>query len=186
MNKNVIAGGVAGVALCMLGAAFASKPLYDTFCRVTGFGGTTRDATSAPEVVLNRDMIIRFDTNIIDVPFKFRPVEKLTSTKVGATNVVYFEVENTSDRVVKAVASYNVTPHKAGPYFTKLECFCYDEMSFNPGEKVTLPVAFFVNPLIDEESQLDDVTTITLSYTYFRAKDDKDTLASLPDLVSEH
>lgn len=186
MNKNLAAGSVGAVALAMLGLAFASKPLYDTFCRVTGFGGTTREATAASDVVLERNMIVRFDTNIIDVPFRFRPVDKLITTKVGATNVVYFEVENTSDQVVTAVASYNVTPHKSGPYFTKLECFCYDEMVFNPGEKVTLPVAFFVNPLIDEERQLDDVTTITLSYTYFRAKDDKDKLASFSDLVSEH
>lgn len=186
MNKLFTAGAITLFAFVMLGVSFASKPLYDTFCRVTGFGGTTRDATSAPDRVLDREMTIRLDSNIADLPFKFRPLEPSTKTKVGETNLVYFEVTNMSDRTETAIASYNVTPHKAGPYFTKLECFCYDEQEFAPGETKKLPVVFFINPLIAEERQLDDVHTITLSYTYFRAKDAKDKLASLPDLVSEH
>ncbi len=186
MNKALMGLSVAVLPIAMLGLSFASKPLYDTFCKVTGFGGTTRDAEGAPEQVLDRDITVRLDANISDLPFQFRPLEPATQTKVGETNLVYFEVTNTSDQAHTAIASYNVTPHKAGPYFTKLECFCYDEQVFEPGESKTLPVVFFINPLIDEERNLDDVKTITLSYTYFKAKDGKDKLASLPDLVSEH
>ena len=110
----------------------------------------------------------------------------MTTLNVGATELIQFELTNTSDVPVRAMASYNVTPHKAGPYFTKLECFCYDEQVYQPGETVTLPVIFFINPLIDEEPQLDDVRTITLSYTFYRADDGNESLASLGDLVSEH
>ena len=186
MNKTVMAVGIACASLAMLGAAFASKTMYDTFCRVTGFGGTTRTAVSRPDTVLDRMMNVRLDSNISDVPFVFRPLDSMTTTKVGETNLVLFEVTNTGKQPVRAMASYNVTPHKAGPYFTKLECFCFTEQEFAPGETVTLPVIFFINPLIEEESQLDDVKTITLSYTFFRAKDDKESLASLDNLVSEH
>ncbi|MFC6197207.1 cytochrome c oxidase assembly protein [Ponticaulis profundi] len=186
MRKSWIAGGFATIAVGMLGLAFASKPLYDTFCRVTGFGGTTREATERPDKVLDREINVRFDANVTDVPFQFRPVERMVTTKVGESNLVLYELTNTSDKPVKAIASYNVAPFKTGPYFTKLECFCFTEQEFAPGETVKLPVIFFVNPLIDEERQLDDVQTITLSYTFYRAKDDKQELASFGDLGSEH
>ncbi|WP_022694912.1 cytochrome c oxidase assembly protein [Ponticaulis koreensis] len=186
MNKNLLGASIAGVAVAMLGLAFASKPLYDTFCKVTGFGGTTQDATERPDDILDRQITVRLDANVADVPFEFRPVERMTTLNVGATELIQFELTNTSDVPVRAMASYNVTPHKAGPYFTKLECFCYDEQVYQPGETVTLPVIFFINPLIDEEPQLDDVRTITLSYTFYRADDGNESLASLGDLVSEH
>ena len=186
MNKNMLGASIAGVAVAMLGLAFASKPLYDTFCKVTGFGGTTQDATARPDDILDRQITVRLDANVADVPFEFRPVDRMTTLNVGATELIQFELTNTSDVPVRAMASYNVTPHKAGPYFTKLECFCYDEQVYQPGETVTLPVIFFINPLIDEEPQLDDVRTITLSYTFYRADDGNESLASLGDLVSEH
>lgn len=185
MNKSITASLIVGVTFGMLGLSFAAKPLYDTFCKVTGFGGTTRDATEAPDRVLEREVTVRFDANINGLPFRFRALEPNLVTKVGETNLAFYEVTNTGDRPYAAIASYNVTPHKAGPYFTKLECFCYDEQVFQPGETKTLPVVFFINPLIDEDDLLNDVKTITLSYTYFQAKDDKDKLASLPDLVSD-
>ena len=186
MNKNVMGIGIGAIAIAMLGAAFASKPLYDSFCRITGFGGTTRVAVERPDEVLDRVIQVRFDSNVGDVPFVFRPLEPFIETKIGESNLILYEVTNYSDEPVKAIASYNVTPHKAGPYFTKLECFCFQEQVFEPGETVKLPVIFFVNPLIAEESQLDDVKSITLSYTYFRAKGGNESLASLDDLVSEH
>ena len=178
MNRRLLGSLVAGGAFVMLGVAFAAKPMYDTFCRVTGFGGTTRVAVEKPDQVLDREVNVRFDANVSDVPFQFRPVEPMITTRLGETTLVLYELTNTSDRPVKAVASYNVAPHKTGPYFTKLECFCFQEQVFQPGETMKLPVIFFVNPLMDEERQLDDVHTITLSYTFFRAKDDKDDLAS--------
>ena len=186
MNKNLLGMGIGGVALIMLGAAFAAEPLYSTFCQVTGFGGTTRDATERPDSILDREVTVRRDTHITDVPFDFHPIDRVTTVRVGETELIQFELTNTSDVPIRAVASYNVTPHKAGPYFTKLECFCYDEQTYEPGETVTLPVIFFINPLIDEERQLDDVNTITLSYTFYRVEDGNESLASLGDLVSEH
>lgn len=186
MKKGTMGLTIGAVSIGMLCAAFASKPLYDSFCRITGFGGTTRVAVERPDKVLDRHIQVRFDSNISDVPFTFRPLEPFIDTKVGESNLVLFEVTNYSDEPIRAIASYNVTPHKAGPYFTKLECFCFQEQVFEPGETVKLPVIFFVNPLIDEEHQLDDVKSITLSYTYFRAKGGNESLASFDDLVSEH
>lgn len=186
MNKNLTGFVFGGCACLMLGLAFAAKPMYDTFCRVTGFGGTTREATAAPTEILDRVINVRLDSNINGLPFRFRPLQPLTKTRVGETNLVFFEVTNPSDEPISAIASYNVAPHKTGPYFSKIECFCYEEQVFQPGESKILPVVFFIDPLIAEERLLDDIKTITLSYTYFRAKDGIETLASFNDLVSEH
>ncbi|MAP96019.1 MAG: cytochrome c oxidase assembly protein [Ponticaulis sp.] len=185
MNKNALGFVIGGVAFGMLGLAFASKPLYDTFCRVTGYGGTTQVATERPEGVIDRKMLVRLDTNIRGLPFEFRPLDGPVEVQVGETAMVKFELTNTSDRPIRAIASYNVTPFDAGTYFTKLQCFCFDEQTYEPGETVVLPVIFFVNPLIEEEATLDDVKAITLSYTYYEAEDNKDALASLSNLVSE-
>lgn len=186
MNKQITAGLISFAAFGMLGLAFAAKPMYDTFCRVTGFGGTTQEAVKAPEKVLEREVNIRLDANVSGAPLRFQPLERLTTTRLGETNLIHFDVTNTSDEPVLAIASYNVAPHKAGPFFAKLECFCYNEQVFQPGETKRLPVVFFIDPEMDEERQLDDVQTITLSYTYFRANGGKDKLASFNDLVSEH
>ena len=185
MNKKFLGFAIAGVAVCMLGAAFAAKPLYDTFCKVTGFGGTTQVAVERPDTVLDRVVRVRFDANAPGLPMKFHPTQPYVDIKVGDTELVTFEVTNTSSKPILAVAGYNVTPFKAGPYFTKLECFCFDEQVYEPGETVVLPVMFFINPMIDDERQMDDVKAITLSYTYYEAKGGNESLASLRDLVSE-
>ena len=185
MNKKFMGFAVAGVAVLMLGAAFASKSVYDTFCKVTGFGGTTQVATERPDEVLDRMVRVRFDANAPGLPFKFHPTKPYVDVKVGDTEIATFEVTNLSDEPIMAVAGYNVTPYKAGEYFTKLECFCFDEQLYEPGETVTLPVMFFVNPMMDDERQMDDVKAITLSYTYYEAKGGNESLASLRDLVSE-
>lgn len=176
---------VAGVAVLMLGAAFAAKPIYDTFCKVTGYGGTTSVADARPDDILDRMMRVRLDANVQDLPFDFKPIDRFVDIHVGDTAMVKFEVTNTSDKPITAVAGYNVTPFKAGPYFTKLECFCFDEQVYQPGEKVILPVLFFVNPMIEDDHDLDSVKAITLSYTFYKAKSDNETLASLSNLVSE-
>ena len=186
MKKSHLGFAIGGVAVVMLGAAFASKPLYDTFCRVTGFGGTTQTSAEAPGEVIDRMMNVRLDANVSGVPFEFRPLDRMVEVQVGASEIVLFELTNTSDRPIRAIASYNVTPHEAGPYFTKLQCFCFDEQVYQPGETMQLPVIFFINPLIEEERQLDDVRTITLSYTFYEAKGGNESLASLGDLGSEH
>lgn len=155
----------------MLGLAFASKPLYDTFCKVTGFGGTTRIAEAAPSAVLEREIEIRFDANVSNAPLKFRPTEVSHSVPMGAHGLATYEVENTSTRDISVMAGYNVTPHTAGRYFNKLECFCFEERIIKAGEKKTLPVVFFVSPEMNDDKLMDNVSTITLSYTFYQTDD---------------
>lgn len=162
---------LATLAFGMLGLAFASKPLYDTFCRVTGFGGTTQIADAAPEEVLERSVTVRFDSNVMDAPILFRPLQTSMDVHLGEHGLAFFEVTNTSDRDVSLMASYNVTPHKAGIYYNKLECFCFEERIVKAGETKKLPVVYFVSPEMDNDSNLADVRTITLSYTFYETDD---------------
>lgn len=171
MQSSKIAMVAAAGALAMLGLAFASKPLYDTFCRVTGFGGTTRIATAAPEAVLERTVNVRFDANVANVPLLFRPLQTAMPIQLGEHGLAFYEVTNISDTDVNVIASYNVTPHKTGRFFNKIECFCFEERVVKAGETKKLPVVFFVDPAMDEERNLDDVRTITLSYTFFQTRD---------------
>ncbi len=168
MDSRLIALGAGGVAAGMLVLALNAKPLYDTFCQVTGFGGTTRIANAAPDRVLDRRVTVRFDSNVADAPLAFRPLETAHDIALGEHGLAFYEVTNTSPDPVSAIASYNVTPHKAGAYFNKLECFCFEERVFQPGETKTLPVVFFVSPDLDDERHLSDVRTITLSYTFYQ------------------
>lgn len=155
-------------AFGMLGLAFASKPLYDTFCRVTGFGGTTQIAEAAPDEILERELNIRFDANVIDAPILFRPLQTSQKVHLGEHGLAFFEVTNTSKQDISLMASYNVTPHKAGLYYNKLECFCFTERIVKAGETKKLPVVYFVSPEMDEERNMADVRTITLSYTFYQ------------------
>ncbi len=155
----------------MLALSFAAEPIYNTFCRVTGFGGTTRIAEAAPDRVIDRVVSVRFDANTSDVPIRFRPLQTSHEIRLGEHGLAFYEATNTSDAPVSLIASYNVTPHKAGPYFNKLECFCFEERIIGPGETKKLPVVFFVSPDLDGRRLLEDVDTITLSYTFFRYED---------------
>lgn len=157
--------------LSMLGLSFASKPLYDTFCRVTGFGGTTRVATEAPSSVLDRTVSVRFDANVNGAPLLFRPLEPAHNIRLGEHGLAFYEVKNTAGEPISVIASYNVTPHRAGPFFSKLECFCFEERVIEAGETKVLPVVFFIDPRLDDERLMEDVRTITLSYTFFRTQD---------------
>lgn len=159
---------IAGLAATfMLGLAFASKPLYDTFCRITGFGGTTQIAQKAPERISEREVTVRFDANVANAPLKFRATQTDLPVQLGAHSLAFYEVTNTSQSDVSVIASYNVTPHKAGRFFSKLECFCFEERIIKAGETKKLPVIFFVDPAMEEERNTQDVRTITLSYTFF-------------------
>lgn len=159
------------IPVAMLALAFAADPLYDTFCRVTGFGGTTRVATAAPTEISDRTVTVRFDANVANAPLKFRPLQTGHEIELGAHGLAFYEATNTSERPIAVIASYNVTPHKAGPYFNKLECFCFEERVFQPGETKKLPVVFFVDPALEEKALNRDIRTITLSYTFFEAED---------------
>jgi cytochrome c oxidase assembly protein subunit 11 len=154
-------------AMFMLGLAFASKPLYDTFCRITGFGGTTQIAQKAPDRISDREVTVRFDANVANAPLKFRATQTDLPVQLGAHSLAFYEVTNTSSSDVSVIASYNVTPHKAGRFFSKLECFCFEERIIKAGETKKLPVIFFVDPALEEERNTQDVRTITLSYTFF-------------------
>ena len=162
-------------ALAMLALGFASKPLYDTFCKVTGYGGTTRQAEVNNSEVLDRVIRVSFDTNVsAELPWSFKPEIPYVDVKVGQSTIAYYTVTNTSSRAVTGVATFNVTPIKAAPYFTKTECFCFTEQTLEPGETVDFPVIFFVDSLIAEEARNDDVKAITLSYTFFESAATKD------------
>lgn len=155
------------VTLSMLGLGFASKPLYDTFCRVTGYAGTTRVAQEMNATVLERDITVRFDANTrTDLPWTFKPEAVSVTVKVGQNALAFYTAKNESSVPVVGTASYNVSPIKAAPYFNKVECFCFTEQRLEPGEEVRMPVLFFIDPLIAEDERLDEVKTITLSYTF--------------------
>ena len=155
------------VALAMLALGLSAKPLYNTFCKVTGYGGTTRIAKSSSQNTIARDITVRFDSNIApDVPWSFEPEQTKVTTKIGANTLVFYRAKNNSNQAVVGSASYNVTPIKAAPYFTKIQCFCFTEQKLEPGEEVRMPVLFYVDPEIDQDHRNDEIKTITLSYTF--------------------
>lgn len=151
----------------MTGAAFAAVPLYRLFCQVTGFDGTVARAEEAPDRVLDRRLTVRFDTNVRDLPLEFRAEEIRQEVAVGATGIAFFRVTNTSDRPVSATAAYNVVPERAGPYFQKLECFCFEAQVLLPGQTVEFPVQYFIAPEIDTDREGQGLEEITLSYTFY-------------------
>lgn len=158
-------------ALSGMGILAASAlPLYRAFCEATGYGGTTRTASAAPTRVLDRTIQVRFDTNVAPgAALQFAPKQPFQTLHIGETSVAFFRVTNVSDQPVTARATYNVTPHTTGQYFVKLECFCFQDRTFAPGESADLPVVFFVDPDIVSDPETRDTDTVTLSYTYFRS-----------------
>ncbi|MEZ5939154.1 MAG: cytochrome c oxidase assembly protein [Hyphomonadaceae bacterium] len=161
-----------GAAIGMVALSFAAEPLYSTFCRVTGFGGTTQVATTAPTAATDRPIRVRFDANVASgLPLKFRAEQPYVDGTLGQTLMAFYEVTNTSDTPVRVVAGYNVAPHNVGVYFSKIQCFCFTERTLPPGRSERLPVVFFVDPKLQEDRHTRSVDTITLSYTYYRAGD---------------
>lgn len=167
VSNRMIAGIATAGVVGMLGLAFAAEPLYSKFCEVTGFGGTTRVATRGPSEILDQAIEVRFDANVADAPLVFRPLQTTQTVKVGQHGLAFYEVSNPTDQEVRVIASYNVTPHYAGPYFNKLECFCFSERVIGPGETRKLPVVYFVSPNMVEDRVASQLETITLSYTFY-------------------
>lgn len=156
------------VVVAMVGAAYAAVPLYQLFCQVTGFGGTTQVADGAPAEVGERVIRIRFNADIDPkLPWTFQPVEREMTVHVGESGLAFYRARNLSARATSGTATFNVTPLKAGQYFNKVECFCFTEQRLAPGASMDMPVSFFVDPAINEDPNLDEVKTITLSYTFF-------------------
>ena len=160
-----------GVAFGMLGASFAAVPLYDLFCKVTGFGGTPMVGTAGAGKILDREMAVRFDANVAPgLGWKFEAESPEIKVKVGATQTVFYKVTNRSDRTVTGIATYNIAPDKGAAYFVKIQCFCFTEHTLKPGETFEAPVVFYIDPEIAQNRELDGVHAITLSYTYFASK----------------
>lgn len=164
-NKTLIK--LVGVVCVMVSLSFASVPLYDWFCRVTGYGGTTSVADAGSDTVLDREVTIRFaSATERGMPWEFKPVATTMKVKIGETGLAFYEASNPTDRTVAGSASFNVTPFTAGGYFSKIDCFCFEEQVLAPGQSVQMPVTFFVDPEIVEDDEAKLVHTITLSYTF--------------------
>lgn len=168
-NRRLFAS-LALVVMAMVGMSYAAVPLYDLFCRVTGFGGTTQVASAPSSKLVDRVINVRFDASLNGAfPWEFQPVQREITLQVGKTGIAFYRARNESSAPLTGTATFNVTPLKAGLYFNKIDCFCFQEQKLNPGEQVDMPVTFFVDPEIMKDRNLDDVDTITLSYTFFEA-----------------
>ncbi|RAI45586.1 cytochrome c oxidase assembly protein [Rhodoplanes roseus] len=156
----------------MVGAAYASVPLYNWFCRVTGFGGTTQVAAAAPAETLDRRITVRFDANISrGLPWKFEPEQTSIDVRLGEVVTVYYTVTNLAARETVGTASYNVAPTTVGAYFSKINCFCFTEQRLKAGERREMAVVFFVEPSLARDADQDDLNTITLSYTFYPTRE---------------
>lgn len=165
-NKRVAMTGLL-LAASMVGLAYASVPLYNIFCQVTGFGGTPGQATGNPKGIIDRKMTVRFDSNVAnDLAWSVQPAVSITDN-IGAVDTVNYVATNTSDKPITGMAVFNVSPEKAGVYFNKIECFCFTEQTLQPGETVDMPVVFFVDPELADNHELATVKEITLSYTFY-------------------
>ncbi|MEE4188908.1 MAG: cytochrome c oxidase assembly protein [Roseobacter sp.] len=170
------------VVIFMGGLAWASVPLYDWFCRVTGFGGVTGVSDVAPEDVLDQTITIRFDGSLNNhMPWEFKPVVREMEVRIGESGLAFYEAYNPTDRPVAGSASYNVTPYQAGGFFNKIQCFCFEEQVLQPGERVQMPVTFYVDPEIVDDRDGKYIHTITLSYTFYEIDLPEDTTALMQD-----
>jgi cytochrome c oxidase assembly protein subunit 11 len=164
----VVAAACGAFVAVMVGAAYAAVPLYNWFCRTTGFGGTTQVSTAGPSQSLGRSITVRFDANVAPVlPWRFVPEKNYVDVRIGEVLTVNYTVTNLAARDTVGQASYNVTPPTTGAYFQKINCFCFTEQSMKAGETREMPVVFYVDPALAQDAEQDGLNTITLSYTYF-------------------
>jgi cytochrome c oxidase assembly protein subunit 11 len=165
----------------MTGLVCESVTLYRIFCRATGFGGYTQRAETAPRAVTDRIVTVRFNADVnAGLPWLFAPLQREVRIRVGETGMAFFRAQNLAGQPIKGQATFNVTPDKTGLYFTKIQCFCFNEQVLQAGQVVDMPVTFFVDPKFAGDPKMADVRTITLSYTFFRAADDRTQTSALP------
>jgi len=172
-NRNLsFAFNLGALVVGMVMLAYASVPLYRLFCQVTGYGGTTQQAAHTTGEVFDRTMTITFNADHDQsLPWSFKPGENKNVVKVGEQGLTYYIAENNSDKPVTGMATYNVVPHKAGQYFVKIACFCFEKQTLGARQKVDMPVSFYIDPAIMDDPDLKHVNTITLSYTFFLNKE---------------
>jgi len=169
-----------GVMVVMGALAWAAVPLYDWFCRVTGYGGTTNTAVEESDVILDETILVRFDASLArDMPWEFRPMVPSAEIRLGETGLMYYEAYNPTDEPIAGTASYNVAPFDAGLYFVKIACFCFEEQILMPGERVEMPVTFYVDPEILDDPEANGTPAITLSYTFHVTDLPEEELAAL-------
>lgn len=185
-NLRIAAASFLGAA-GMIGAAFAIVPYYDAFCRALGIGGDPQIVAENATDVMDRPVTVRFDANMDpQLQWRFEPVQKSVTVNLGETATIFYRATNVADHPTTGTATFNVTPDKTGQYFSKIECFCFQEQTLAPGESIEMGVSFFVDPRMMENTQTADIHTITLSYTFFRSlngapvEDSVDTNAAAP------
>ncbi len=164
------------VVLAMVGLGYASSPLYRMFCQATGFNGTTRKALGeeAPGAVVGKIVNVRFDANVMpSMPWKFEPEQRIERVAIGARMMAFFNATNEGDKTITGTASFNVTPEQAGKYFTKIQCFCFTQQTLKPGETIRMPVVYYIDPKLIDDPDANDISEITLSYTFFPVDSDK-------------
>jgi len=160
-----------GTVVTMGALAWASVPFYNWFCRVTGFGGVTNVAEAGSDTVLDKTIKVRFDANTDPgMPWQFKPMQREMELKIGETGIAFYEAYNPTDRVVAGTASYNVAPYEAGYFFNKIDCFCFTMQVLQPGERVEMPVTFYVDPELVDDRDAKYIHRITLSYTFYETE----------------
>ena len=167
-KKNLTPIALVSIFFLMLALSFAAVPLYDLFCRVTGFGGTTQVSKEAPKIVIDKVINVRLDTNVNgDLSWNFKAEKNLINVKPGKVYNIDFEVENFGDKPSAGVASYNVSPSSFGAYFNKLGCFCFEKQVLNPGEKTVYKLVFYLDPELVNDQKTVNIEDVTMSYTFF-------------------
>ncbi len=183
LRRHMLTAAACGVFVAaMVGAAYAAVPLYNWFCRTTGFAGTPQVAQEAPAHVLGRTIAVRFDSNVAaGLPWKFEPEQNEIRLRIGEVATVHYKVINQAARSITAQASYNVSPPQIGAYFDKINCFCFTQQTMKPGETREMTVVFYVDPAIVKDHEQDTLDTITLSYTFYRLPEQDRPVAEAPD-----
>ncbi|EEA94361.1 cytochrome c oxidase assembly protein [Pseudovibrio sp. JE062] len=163
----------AGVFFGMVGLSFAAVPLYQLFCQVTGYGGTTQRAEEASETILDREIIVSFDANVAPgLDWDFKPKQKKVRVKLGQMTEIMYEAKSLAQQVSTGTSTFNVAPFEVGGYFNKIDCFCFTEQPLQSGESIDMPVVFFIDPELDKDESLKNIKEITLSYTFFELPKD--------------
>ena len=186
LRRDVLVAACCGALVAsMVGAAYAAVPFYTWFCKTTGFGGTTQVAERAPDHVLGRTLTIRFDSNVTPgLPWKFQPEQNEIQVRIGEVATVHYKVINEAAREITGQAAYNVSPPTVGAYFDKINCFCFTEQRMKAGETREMTVVFYVDPSIVKDHDQDDLSTITLSYTFYRLREPERPVAEAPEANS--